>query len=293
MVGFVDVPRGIGSEPLAGIVLALFDGRYGSEERALRTGCFMRMFVLQCRTGSCDLEFRGNRLKVAQGEVCVVCSTASENVRCSLRCSNGFTGSLLGLSRKVMPEATCQMLKAFDVDTTVFDRLIEGGSTVRKLQGEIELEHAYALLYLLPTNADKGLLRLRAIELLYVLSHVSFRRNKAGTLHKLTHDEIARRAQEVMMRDLSQPLTISATAKLCGTSPTVLKESFREVFGESVHEWYRACRMREAAKLLETTSYSVAQVASEVGYSNPSKFSRVFYEHMGSTPSVWRSAHRV
>lgn len=115
---------------------------------------------------------------------------------------------------------------------------------------------------------------------------------QAQRLHDGDSHSLVLRAQEVMTRDLSEPLTIPTTAKLCGTSPTVLKQAFREVLGLSVHDWYRGCRMRRAAEMLSTTSYSVARISSEVGYCNPSKFSEVFASYMGDTPSVWRAGHR-
>lgn len=294
MVGFFEDQWGVYSEPLAGVVLVLFDSRDKAECELLKQGLFMRVFYLQCRTGHCELEFMGSHTKLLPGEACVVCSCSDDANRCSLHRSGDFTGSLVGLVRREVPEPTRQALRAFDVDISTFERLFEKGNIVRSLQVSVELDHAYALLYALPERPTKGIVRLRSIELAYALSRVSWKTGgSAPKAHKPTHEDIARRAQEVLTRDFSQPLTIPATAKLCGTSSTVLKQSFRETYGESVHEWYRARRMREAANLLENTSYSVAQISSEVGYSNPSKFSKVFFQHMGSTPSAWRATHRV
>lgn len=293
MVCFTKDQRGAIFEPLSGTLLMLFDSRHEEQYSTFKAGVFLRMFVVHCRTGSCSVELMGNRTAVACDEACVVCSSAQEDLRCLFRCSEDFSGSVFGLSRTEMPEATKRTLRAFDVEVSRLSRLLEGGPAVRVLQGAAELDHAYAQLYALPAPAPMGMLRLRTIELAYALSHATRKRTQAARVHKPTHDEIARRAQEVLTRDLSHPLTIPATAQLCDTSATVLKQAFRETFGQPVHEWYRDCRMREAARLLETTSYSVAQVASEVGYSNPSKFSKAFCECMGSTPCVWRATHRV
>lgn len=293
MVGFLEDVQGARFEPLAGVMLALFDSRYEDAYEDLRPKCFLRMFVLQCRTGSCELEVFGAHVRLAMGEACVVSCSNDEVGRCTLRRSRDFSGSLLGFSRRDIPDSTRQTLRSFDVDLTTFERVAECGSFVRMLQPRHSLDHAYALLYAVPTRNAKGLVRLRTIELGYVLSRGAWKRSETERPHKPSHDEIARRAQEVMTRDLSHPLTIPATARLCGTSPTVLKQSFREAYGQSVHEWYRECRMRYAAQLLENTSYSVAQIALEVGYSNPSKFSKVFSQLMGCTPSLWRATHRA
>lgn len=293
MIGFLEDLWGVRLEPLAGITLVLFDPEATSERENLKAAASLRMFVIHCRTGSCDLEAFGERVHLGMGDACVVSCSNAENVRCSLRSSPDYSGCLLGLARREFPEATRRTLRAFDVDVAAFERVAEQGSRVCLLQRRWSLDHAYALLYALPRRSPLGLVRLRVIELGFALSRGSWQRSEIGQPHKPTHEEIACRAQEVMTRDLSHPLTIPATAELCGTSATVLKQSFKETYGMSVHEWYRACRMRYAARLLETTSYSVAQISSEVGYSNPSKFSKVFAQHMGSTPSVWRASHRA
>ena len=91
------------------------------------------------------------------------------------------------------------------------------------------------------------------------------------------------------MRDrLDQPKTIPTLARICGTSPTILKESFREVYGMPVYAWYRRLRMEAASRRLIHGGESIAEVALSVGYSNPSKFAKAFGETMGMTPREWR-----
>lgn len=95
-------------------------------------------------------------------------------------------------------------------------------------------------------------------------------------------------AREAMDAHVSAPLTIPQLAKACETSPTVLKESFRDEFGVPVYEWYRCLRMLRAADLLCEGASAVGEVAREVGYANASKFARAFTECVGAVPSVFR-----
>lgn len=103
-----------------------------------------------------------------------------------------------------------------------------------------------------------------------------------------TRRKIAYRAREAMERHVLAPLTIAQLALECATSPTVLKESFRDEFGVPVYEWYRRLRMLRAADLLGEGTRSVGEVAREVGYANASKFARAFTDCMGVSPSVFR-----
>ena len=103
-----------------------------------------------------------------------------------------------------------------------------------------------------------------------------------------SHRRIALLAREAMRQHVSDPLTITALAQRCQTSPTVLKESFKDEFGLPVHEWYRRYRMMRAAELLASGDRSVAEVAAAVGYANASKFAQAFGACMGESPSAWR-----
>lgn len=107
---------------------------------------------------------------------------------------------------------------------------------------------------------------------------------------RVARREIAYGARQAMDGNVSRPLTIPQLADACSTSPTVLKESFREEFGLPVYEWYRRLRMLRASELLCEGAAAVGEVAREVGYANPSKFARAFSDCMGAAPSAYRQA---
>ena len=47
--------------------------------------------------------------------------------------------------------------------------------------------------------------------------------------------------------------------------------------------------MTNAQVLLETTSYSINEIAGIVGYNNPLYFSRLFHKQKGCSPSEYRA----
>lgn len=106
-----------------------------------------------------------------------------------------------------------------------------------------------------------------------------------------THAQIAQEARDVLLADLTRAVTIPQLARICDTSPTVLKEAFREEYGMPVYEWFRRRRMIAAAKLLVQTKLPVAEVARRVGYSNASKFARAFSDCLHMNPSAWRERY--
>lgn len=103
--------------------------------------------------------------------------------------------------------------------------------------------------------------------------------------------DIARRVREVLLADLSRRVTIPELAKACGTSPTVLKEAFREEYGMSVYAWFKRRRMMAAAKLLVRTDLPVGEVARALGYANTSKFARAFASCLRLCPRAFRERY--
>ncbi|MDD5800290.1 MAG: AraC family transcriptional regulator [Coriobacteriales bacterium] len=248
--------------------------------------------LMHCRTGGCELLCQGLTMRLAPGELCRVHSKGLQAANVSLSLSGDFCGCFVCVGMSALSDDSRRLMGQLGVSMDALQEVLLDGPQVRQLKVGGMLEHALVQLYALEPDAGMGIVRLRVVELLGALSRQAGQGDHGVATRRPTKDELVRRAQEVMTRDLSEPLTIPATARLCGTSATVLKQAFREVLGLSVHDWYRGCRMRRAAELLDSTSYSVAQISSEVGYCNPSKFSKVFARYMGDTPGAWRAARR-
>ncbi|MDF7807264.1 AraC family transcriptional regulator [Pontiellaceae bacterium B12219] len=71
-----------------------------------------------------------------------------------------------------------------------------------------------------------------------------------------------------------------------------LKRNFKALFGKTVFGYLRDLRFQHAEQLLKTADLSVLEIANEVGYSNPSHFSRGFQERYGVLPKAFRRMHQ-
>ncbi|MDF7799554.1 AraC family transcriptional regulator [Pontiellaceae bacterium B1224] len=71
-----------------------------------------------------------------------------------------------------------------------------------------------------------------------------------------------------------------------------LKRNFKAMFGITVFGYLRDVRFQRAEQLLKTDELSVLEIANEVGYSNPSHFSRGFQERFGVLPKDFRRMHQ-
>ncbi len=89
------------------------------------------------------------------------------------------------------------------------------------------------------------------------------------------------------------PWTVANLAGEAGLSRSVLAQRFRLYLGEPPLGYLTRWRLQLGAQMLSSTSYSVAQVASEVGYESEAAFNRAFKRSFGSPPARYRSEART
>jgi AraC-like DNA-binding protein len=86
--------------------------------------------------------------------------------------------------------------------------------------------------------------------------------------------------------------TIAALAQEVGISRAVLAERFRQYLGEPPLAYLTRWRLQLGAQMLSSTSQSVAQIASKVGYESEPAFNRAFKRTFGHPPARYRNATR-
>lgn len=93
--------------------------------------------------------------------------------------------------------------------------------------------------------------------------------------------------KEQILARLDVPPVIAELAVLANMSPTKLKRLFRQIFGNSIFNYYQEFRMKEAARLLKDEQLSVSAAGYRLGFSNLSHFSRVFATQIGLKPKQY------
>jgi AraC family transcriptional regulator len=84
-------------------------------------------------------------------------------------------------------------------------------------------------------------------------------------------------------------VSIRAAAEAACMSPYHFNRLFRALFRETPHEYLTAVRLREAKRLLSTTSLPLGDVALAVGLQQASSFSRLFKQRYGVSPREYRA----
>jgi transcriptional regulator GlxA family with amidase domain len=88
----------------------------------------------------------------------------------------------------------------------------------------------------------------------------------------------------------AHPWTMAELAREVGVSRTVLSERFRHFLGEPPMTYLTRWRLKLGARALTTTSQSVAEIASHVGYESEAAFNRAFKREYASPPATYRRA---
>jgi AraC-like DNA-binding protein len=96
----------------------------------------------------------------------------------------------------------------------------------------------------------------------------------------------------LMHRNPAHSWTIASLAKEAGVSRSVLADRFRHYLNETPMAYLTRWRLQLGAQMLASTSYSVAQIASEVGYESEAAFNRAFKREFETPPARFRSHSR-
>jgi AraC-like DNA-binding protein len=100
------------------------------------------------------------------------------------------------------------------------------------------------------------------------------------------------RAVATMQDGPEQSFTLPGLAEVAGMSRSVFAARFADALGQSPMEFLKTVRLARAAELLRRTDLPVKSVATRVGYSSRSSFTRAFLARHGVGPTAFRAAAR-
>jgi len=101
------------------------------------------------------------------------------------------------------------------------------------------------------------------------------------------HDRISEIVR-YMNKHYMEHLTLQQMAEKFYISPYYLSRLFKEATGFTFVEYLNNVRVKEAKKLLESTTLKVNQISRKVGFGSVTHFGRVFKEISGHAPLYYR-----
>ncbi len=88
--------------------------------------------------------------------------------------------------------------------------------------------------------------------------------------------------------DPAAHISLGGLAREVGVHPVTLARAFRRTYGCSIGEYVRRLRIVGAARRLEASDQSLAEIAMAAGFADQSHFSNVFKRQTGLSPSAFR-----
>ena len=124
--------------------------------------------------------------------------------------------------------------------------------------------------------------------LILVLRHHLARFSTSSPLFAMLQDRRLARAVTGVLERPSASYTVDTLAALAGMSRSAFAERFADVYGQGPIEFVQRVRLRVAADLLRSTDLPVKVIATSVGYSSRSYFTRAFRAVHGIDPTTFR-----
>lgn len=202
-----------------------------------------------------------------------------------------FCGSTIILFPEIMK--TVPELQAFQISAEKITEKYSLETRSPVFRRNAEIEHVYQELYAHLEHPSLPFLRLKVLELLY---HFQFRQAVFEENREYLSGATAERIKHVkehLVQDMENRTNLKELALEHGLSLTQLKDGFRQIYGESPYAYLRSYKMHRAAQLLRQSDRTISEIALELGYQNPSKFSEAFRAVTGCKPSVYRKGKKA
>ncbi|HSI69977.1 MAG TPA: AraC family transcriptional regulator [Gillisia sp.] len=104
--------------------------------------------------------------------------------------------------------------------------------------------------------------------------------------------EKVKRAQDLILENLSTNYAVDALAKEVGTNINKLQEGFKSMFGLTVNKYTQQVKLDKAKELLTSTEHNISEIVNLIGLNNRSYFSKVFKERYGVSPNYFLNSRK-
>lgn len=91
------------------------------------------------------------------------------------------------------------------------------------------------------------------------------------------------------LKHLAENVTVDDMAKLANCSKWHFSRLFTKSAGKSPHQFLLDLRMRFAEELLQTTNYSVKEIANKCGFEDATYFCKIFRKYFSTSPKRFRN----
>lgn len=172
--------------------------------------------------------------------------------------------------------------------TQLANRFCEQSEFGMMMEETESVRQIFSSLYKVPDQIKGHYFKLKVIEIFLLLSIISTINHEKRNSYRKQQVDIVKAVNEYISTQFMKRITIDSLSDRFDIPTSTLKRCFKGVYGTTIHQYLKECRINAAKRLLQESDQSVLEIANAVGYENGSKFTSAFKEATGVTPSAYR-----
>ena len=241
-----------------------------------------------CHEGCMECTAANQAMVLGSGDVLIhqkinsTCETSSS--------LSHFHGISIAIDLCLAEDGLSHMLHDLDIDLQEMKEKYCCSNRMTLFHANNSLIQIFSALYSAPEDIRSSYAKAKMPELIFFLN--TFQPDGDACINQRSFSRYAvaqtKAVGHYLAENTEQQTTIAELSKRFCISQTVLKECFRRMYGENIAAFSRRLRIKKAAELLLATDMNILDIAVQVGYSNASKFAKVFCEFTGATPKEYR-----
>lgn len=187
---------------------------------------------------------------------------------------------------------TNPVLKVFHLSIDALSQKLTSNDDIFVLRSTKQIQHICLEFYEIDPEMKLDYLKIKILELLLFLSHTDFHmiQDHKKYLPKKQVETI-KIIKNYLTNHLSEKPDFQKLADEHQINIHTLRKSFKEIYGKPIYQWFKEFRMEQSLHLLKNPDIPIIDIANQMGYSNPSKFSAAFYQYMKMTPLQYRKSN--
>ena len=240
-----------------------------------------------CREGRCECAFgEYSYCYMASGNLSI-CSLQGKSHTSSFPTSH-YHGITVIINLTQITDEMKRILELLSIDLTRISKFTEKQDFYMVRASE-NVRHIFLELYKVPEEIRYGYIRVKILELLLVLTGFDLKKNNSEHVYfSDVQIDAIKQVHAFLKGHYRGHYTIEELSVRFKMSPTVLKKCFKGVYGNSVYAYMKKYRLQMAERLLKENKLTIGEIALQIGYQNPNKFTSAFRTEYGMTPTEYR-----
>jgi len=240
-----------------------------------------------CREGRCECAFGMASFCYMAANNLSICSLQGKTHTSSFPTSH-YHGITVTIDFNGITDEMKRILELLSVDLIRIREFAEKQDFYMVRANEI-IQHIFSELYTIQNQIKFSYIRIKLLELLLILSEMDFDScKKKYTYFSKSQRDCIRQIHDFILENIAEHYTIKELSERFKISPTTMKNCFKGIYGSPVYDYLRTYRLQVAEKLLRDGQLSVGEIASQIGYANPNKFTSAFTIEYGMTPTEYK-----